>query len=144
MEGSMDSVIDAVQRFQTALASQAMRAWFDADLTMPQARALQTIHRMGRASGRQLATTLHVSPSAVVALCDRLESQGYLHRVPDATDRRITWFQLTHTGTELAGGPHTAARNRLAPAVAKLSDADRDNLARILTELADALGGPTT
>src|SRR5882672_10371788 len=110
----MDGVVTAIQRFQTALASQSMRSWFDADLTMPQARALQTIHRMGQANGRQLAEALRVSAPAVVALCDRLEAHGYLQRLPDASDRRVTWFQLTNAGAALAEGPSSATRDRLA------------------------------
>ena len=62
----------------------------------------------GRRGPGELAAALGVTPAAMVALCDRLESKGYLERVPDAADRRITWFQLTGPAAELAAGRGTA------------------------------------
>lgn len=132
-------LVKALKRFLRSFFSGMMDFSFQLNLTMAQFRALHTIGRMGRASGRQLARELQVSPAAVVPLCDRLETQGYIRRVADTADRRITWFELTASGAGLFERMTSASRSRLGPALARLSPADRQTLTRILDELAAAL-----
>jgi len=118
-----------------------MDFWLRLDLTMPQFQALRVVWMRERVSGRQLARELRVTPGAVVALCDRLQAQGYLERVRDLEDRRIWWFQLTPAGNEIFHTFIGLARSRIAPALDSLSADDRESLARIMNSLVDALEG---
>src|SRR5215470_3549619 len=131
----------ALQRFHAAFAVQAMDFWLRLDLTMPQFQALRVVWMRERVSGRQLARELRVTPGAVVALCDRLQAQGYVERVRDLEDRRIWWFQLTPAGNEIFHTFIGLARSRIAPALDSLSADDRESLARIMNSLVDALEG---
>ncbi len=133
-----EPVVAALGRFSQAFSSQAMETLLRLDLTIPQARALKAINRLGRASGRQLARELKVTPASVVPLCDRLEEQGYVERVRDIADRRICYFQLTPAGME-ALGQRARVHARIMPVLANLSPGDRDCLARVLNALAAAI-----
>lgn len=131
----LQSVFEAMRRFQASMAGDAMSFWLECHLTPPQLAALHLIRRDGRLSGRQLAKALSVSPGAVVALCDRLQERGLVERVQDDVDRRITWFQLTDAGRQLFSRLQEMKQGTIMPALRSLPDDDRDHLVRILDHL---------
>jgi DNA-binding MarR family transcriptional regulator len=126
-------------RQQEALAAETARFFLDLDLTMAQFRALAVLRRRGRMTGRELAGHLGVTPGTVVPLCDRLEEQGYLRRVPDAADRRLTWLELTPKGQRLFHRLWRAGGEKIAAAMARLSADDQRSLARLLNQVAACL-----
>jgi DNA-binding MarR family transcriptional regulator len=111
------------------------------DVTMPQLRTLMTIRRLGRAHGRQLAAANKVTPGAVVAICDQLEKRGYVRRVTDIHDRRITWFEVTEHGiAELKATPTSdIARRRTKHVIASLSTSEREGFIKIADAFVDAM-----
>ena len=137
--GADDPVAAALHRVRSALAPEMMEVLLGLNLTMAQFQALVAIRRGGRMCGRHVARELGVTPGAVVALCDRLEEQGYVRRVRDQADRRIWWCTLTPQGEGLFERLIAVPRSRLLPALSILSPRDRDDLIRIMHRLADAL-----
>lgn len=131
----LEGVFEAMRRFQASIIGDSTEFWLDVRLTPPQLTALNLIRRAGRLSGRQLARALGVSPGAVVALCDRLQERGFVERVPDDVDRRITWFQLTEAGTRLFSRMRELSSRTITPALNALSEEDRAHLIRILDAL---------
>lgn len=129
----------ALKRLVSTLSADLMEVFSRLNVTFPQLRVLHLIRKEGRVSGRQLARELNVSPGAVVQLCDRLQEQGYVERVHDTDDRRVTWFQLTETAQALFEEVLAIRRSRLGPALGRLSQEDLQTLSRILGEMADAL-----
>jgi DNA-binding MarR family transcriptional regulator len=129
----------ALKRLVSILSSDLMDVFSRLNVTIPQLRVLHLIRKGQRVSGRQLARELNVSPGAVVQLCDRLQEQGYVERVPDTGDRRVTWFQLTDSARTLFEEVWAVRRSRLAPALASLGGADAESLVRIINQVADAL-----
>jgi DNA-binding MarR family transcriptional regulator len=129
----------ALKRLVSTLSADLMDVFFGLNITFPQFRVLHLVRREGRVSGRQLARELGVSPGAVVQLCDRLQEQGSLERVPDTEDRRVTWFQLTETAQGLFEEMLAMRRSRLVPALARLGEQDRRSLTRMLGEVAEVL-----
>src|SRR2546428_5464171 len=128
-------LISSLKRFSTTLSADLMEILFRLNLTVPQIRMLHAIRKQGRMRGSQLARELGVSPGAVVQVCDRLQEQGYLERVPDTEDRRVTWFQLTSPTQNLFEEMLALRRSRLLPALQQLSAADPENLIRILNAI---------
>jgi DNA-binding MarR family transcriptional regulator len=137
--GQPDPLLAAIHRVRSVLAPELMEVLLGLNLTMAQFQTLVTIWRGGRMCGRQIARELGVTPAAVVALCDRLEEQGYVQRVRDQVDRRVWWCTLTPAGHELFERLTAVPRSRLVPALSALSAGDRDRLIRILHRLGDAL-----
>src|SRR2546426_8791827 len=129
----------ALKRLVSALSADLMEVFSRLNVTLPQLRVLHIIRREERVSGRQLARELNVSPGAVGQLCYRLQEQGYVERVPDTDDRRVTWFQLTGTARALFEELLAIRHSRLAPALSRLSEKDMETLTRILGEMADVL-----
>jgi MarR family 2-MHQ and catechol resistance regulon transcriptional repressor len=129
----------ALKRLVSVLSADLMEVFSRLNVTLPQLRVLHIVRKEERVSGRQLARELNVSPGAIVQLCDRLQEQGYVERVPDTEDRRVTWFQLTESARALFEELLAIRRSRLAPALARLSEKDVESLTRILGEMADVL-----
>jgi len=141
---AMEPLMAAFRRFRANAMGGAMNLEFFVrnNLTIAQMRAMFAIAQEGRLSGRQLARALHISPAAVVPLCDRLERDGYVSRVPDTVDRRITWFELSESGTKTLEEISWVSPSRMMGALARLEMTDREALIRILESLANTLEEP--
>ena len=137
--GQIHSIMRLFGRQHAAFSDETARFFMDVDLTMPQFRALVMIRRWGRQTGRELARRLHVTPGTLVPLIDRLEEQGYVRRVPDVEDRRLTWLELTPRADRLFQRLWGLGAVRIAGAVARLLPGERTELQRLLGRVADNL-----
>jgi DNA-binding MarR family transcriptional regulator len=75
-------------------------------------RLLDVLQMAGRLSAGELAKAGRLSPGAVTAALDRLESAGYVRRVRDESDRRRVLVEITDRTQELTGelyGPLAAS-----------------------------------
>jgi DNA-binding MarR family transcriptional regulator len=135
----LKSLLEAWGRQQEALFGDTARTFIDLDLTMGQFRALVAVRRAGRLSGRELAAKLRVNPASVVPHIDRLEELGYLRRVPDHDDRRLTWLELTPNGETLFRTLWAGGINRIAKAFMHLTRPDRECFRQLLDKIADHL-----
>ena len=141
LDDELRSIMRAWGRQQLAFSDSTMRFFMDVELTMPQFRALVMIRRWGPQTGRELARRLHVTPGTLVPLIDRLEDQGYLRRVPDKQDRRVTWLELTPRADRLFQRLWGMGAARIATAIGRLIPEDRAQLKRLLTRVAEHLEG---
>ncbi|SEM65215.1 MarR family winged helix-turn-helix transcriptional regulator [Paenibacillus sp. OV219] len=93
------------ERFQKAITTTnrkigAMVSHSLNGLTGPQCYLLKLIADEKRATASILADQMEVKPSAITVMLDRLVQNGFVSRMPDANDRRVTLLQLTDKGTE--------------------------------------------
>ena len=149
MAGSTD---DAVTREIIALADQLVgRIWFqflariaEFNLSVPEAKALQSLEPDRPLTMRELSARLQANPSNVTVVVGRLEARGLVSR-RGGDDRRVKSVLLTGAGVDL----RRRLANRLAddhPAVSGLSSSQRDALLRLLRRLSEyaSLGSPKT
>lgn len=132
----MLDVLQAYGRLQEAFFDETARIFMEMSLTMAQFRALATVRRYGRLTGRELAGRLKVTPGTLVPLVDRLEEQGYIRRVPDHEDRRLTWLDLTPKCERLFHRLWFAGAAKMVRAVSRMPASDRAELKRLLHHLA--------
>jgi DNA-binding MarR family transcriptional regulator len=133
------AIMSAFGRQRAAFADETATFFMDVELTMAQFRALMTIRRWGRQTGRELAGRLHVTPGTLVPMVDRLEEQGYVRRVPDRDDRRLTWLELTPKADRLFQRMWSMGAARIGAAISQLVPKDRAELRRLLNRLAEHL-----
>lgn len=129
----------AIRRFMMAMNGYAAAMLLRLGLTVPQMKVLGIIRTAGRISGRRLAATLGVTPAAVVAMCDRLVEQGYVERVADKVDRRVTWFQVSDRVPAEMEKFLMVLKPRIEPMIRSIPVREREALTSILTEGADAI-----
>jgi DNA-binding MarR family transcriptional regulator len=62
--------------------------------------ALEHLQAAGPMTQKHLGERLSLSPGAVTAMIDRLESRGYVERIPNPEDRRSALVLITKAGLE--------------------------------------------
>lgn len=98
-----DDVVNALLSASRAMVGLAARslADLDADVTLPQYRALVVLASRGPQRVVDIATELKVNPSTGTRMCDRLVRKGLIRRYRTAADRRAVRLTLTATGRAL-------------------------------------------
>ncbi|MCA9753569.1 MAG: MarR family transcriptional regulator [Gemmatimonadetes bacterium] len=104
-------------------------------ITGPQLVCLAHIDRLGPLPSAELARHVHLSPSTIVGILDRLEARGWIQRVRSAEDRRRILLSATEAGRELLAQAPSPLQDRLLENLAALPEADRRRLAGALDEI---------
>jgi DNA-binding MarR family transcriptional regulator len=86
----------------------------DADVTLPQYRALVILATGGPLRGVDMARELDVAPSTMTRMLDRLVRKELVRRYHRGDDRRAIWIALTESGKELVGAVLRQRRTELA------------------------------
>lgn len=89
------ALIDATRANQVATEKMDEVATRALGVNRTDARCLDIIDRSGQLPAGQLAEQASITTGAVTAVVDRLESKGYVRRVPDPGDRRRVMLELT-------------------------------------------------
>src|SRR5690349_15368830 len=88
-------------RLDHELQTVSKRTQGELGLTGLQRLVLRIVGKNPRISAGDLAKTLHLHPSTLTGVLDRLEGQKLLSRSVDKIDRRRALFKVTAAGTAL-------------------------------------------
>jgi DNA-binding MarR family transcriptional regulator len=111
-----------------AIAARSL-ANLDADVTLPQYRALVVLASRGPQRVVDIATELGVTPSTATRMCDRLVVKKLIRRYRSTSDRREVRLTLTDAGRRL---------------VQNVTDRRRDELARLVESMPQSWLRPLT
>lgn len=130
-----------------ALHSTSKRMEATLGITGPQRLALNLVGRFPEITAGQLANLMHVDPSTLTGILQRLVRRGLVHRRPDAKDWRRALLGLTTKGRrfEVATkglGPASAVETTVARTIGRLPRGDVAAARRTLTALAASLSTP--
>lgn len=112
-------------------------------VALPQFRALAVLERHGPCTAGGLAQALDQPPSTVTRLCDKLVAAGWVSRGPRAENRREVELHLTAAGRRLTRTVLRARAREVDTILARLPEARRRALARLLPELLAAAANVT-
>lgn len=105
----IEDVMRQLRRMVKALQAYSSDVEARFGLTGPQLWALWSLHQQGPIGLKDLAQAMHLHPSTVVGVVDRLEAKGLLARKPDPLDGRRIRILLTPAGARtVAQAPHPA------------------------------------
>jgi DNA-binding MarR family transcriptional regulator len=130
-----ESLAEAFRTVARQLRHQTQRTLAPWDITPSQARALGVLNRHGPMRIGALSEYLHIVPRSATELVDALEEARLVERRPDPDDRRATLVALSGRGEEVAAGIRAARAAEAEGFFARLDEADRASLARILRTL---------
>jgi DNA-binding MarR family transcriptional regulator len=108
-------------------------------VTGPQRLVLRVVGLFPGVSAGALAAILHVHPSTLTGVLQRLGDQGMLRRAADAGDRRISLFWLTPRGARVNARRRGTVEATVVSALKALSPRDRAATQRVLTAIAGRL-----
>jgi DNA-binding MarR family transcriptional regulator len=109
-------------------------------VTGPQRLVLRVVGLFPGVSAGDLAAVLHVHPSTLTGVLQRLVAQRMLVRVAAPSDRRRAVLRLTPRGARVNGQRRGTIEAAVAAALARVRPADRLAARRILQRLAERLG----
>jgi DNA-binding MarR family transcriptional regulator len=124
-------------RAGTAVAEQLEASLEPWGLSLAKLRALEQLDAApeGLPLGH-LAERLSCVKSNVTQLVDRLESDGFVRRVPNTTDRRCVVATITDRGRESFRCASAARARAEHEVLERLSDGDRERLVQLLARVA--------
>jgi DNA-binding MarR family transcriptional regulator len=131
-EESLAEVFRGVARQLRHQTQHTLAPW---EVTPAQARALGVLTRHGSMRLGTLSEYLRIAPRSATEVVDALEEARLVERSPDPDDRRATLVALTGRGEEVAAGIRAARAAEAEGFFARLDEADRTSLARILRTL---------
>jgi len=125
---------DLVREYTSAVLRHAAATAKRMSLEASELAALEHLQDAGPMPQKRLGERLSISPGAVTAMIDRLESRGYVERTPNPEDRRSALVVITKAGLE-------ESLRQLWPYIENMrgleegfSDEEREVIARFLRE----------
>jgi DNA-binding MarR family transcriptional regulator len=108
-------------------------------VTGPQRLVLRVVGLFPGMSAGDLATVLHVHPSTLTGVLQRLVAQRLLSRSDDPGDRRRAVLHLTRRGVAVNAARQGTVEAAIGKALDGISDRDRSATKRVLERLASHL-----
>ena len=91
------------------------------DITVPQLIALLAVLEHGPMTISTISKEVHLSPSTLVGIIDRLEAKGYVIRERNAKDRRLVYVSITEAGRTFAEKAPSPLQETLVEALKNLT-----------------------
>src|SRR5690606_31904372 len=139
-------ILRAVRRITRAIALHSRQLAAYSNITAPQLACLRAVVDNGPLTTTAISREIHVSPSTVVGILDRLEDKGWVLRERSREDRRIVMVSATESGRNLVRDTPSPLQQKLAEALNELPELEQAtitlSLERIvaLMESSDSVG----
>jgi DNA-binding MarR family transcriptional regulator len=142
MRASADELVDALLLASRAIVGMAARslANLDADVTLPQYRALVVLASRGPQRVVDISAELGVYPSTGTRMCDRLVRKRLIRRYRSTTDRRAVRVTLTPAGRSLVEEVMARRREEMVRVVDELPQRLHRPVIKALRTMAEHAG----
>ena len=110
-------------------------------LSMAQINVLYQLYYRGPCEVLAFTRVLDLSPAGASQLIERMVRQGWVERVEDPADRRVRRVHLTEPGRQLAAESITARNEWISRFGARLTGAERQQVAQAFRLLAERMEG---
>jgi DNA-binding MarR family transcriptional regulator len=111
-------------------------------VTGPQRLVLRVVGLRPGVSAGEVAATLHVHPSTLTGVLQRLVAQRLLTRQDDRRDRRRAVLRLTTRGAQVNATSKGTVEAAVTRALGEVSSRDRAACRRVINRVVDYLGSP--
>lgn len=128
-------ILHALRRIIRGVDLYSRKLAIEYKITGPQLVCLNTIVELGPITATDLAYQVHLSPSTVVRILDRLESKGLIQRQRQQDDRRRIHVTATIAGHELSAKAPYSERHPLRQALKQLPVAEQETVTHLLERL---------
>ena len=142
LAGELPDVLQFMQQLWAivhGLQKHSKKMQSELGVTGPQRLVLRVVGLFPGVSAGALASILHVHPSTLTGVLQRLGNQGMLRRVAHAGDRRISLFWLTARGSRVNALRRGTIEATVVDALKAVSPSDRAGTQRVLTAIAQRL-----
>jgi len=132
-------VVQALRRIIRAVDLHSRKLSAVHQITGPQLVCLLSIDEFAPITLSALARTVHLSPSTVLGIVDRLEVKGLVRRERDLKDRRLVQISLTGPGRDLIANAPSPLQDTLAHAMSELPADQQATIAQSLERIVELM-----
>lgn len=118
-------ILRALRRITRSIALHSRQLAAVSHITAPQLMCLRAVIAGGPMTATAISREIHVSPSTVVGILDRLEDKGLIRRERGREDRRIVFVSATEAGRALAIEAPSPLQKQLADALNALPELEQ-------------------
>ena len=122
-------VLLALRRIMHGVAMYSKQLAANNRITAPQLVCLLHVVHHGPVTATALSRAVHLSPSTIVGILDRLEEKGLASRERGRTDRRLVNVRATAAGAELAHSAPSPLQQTLADGLSALPEREQAMIA---------------
>jgi len=132
-------VLRALRRIIRAVDLHSRKLSTQHKITGPQLVCLLSVEENEPVTPSAIARHVHLSPSTVVGILDRLEAKGLIRRERDLKDRRLVHVSLTEQGKGLVVSAPSPLQDTLAEAMDRLPEAEQATIAESLDRIVEMM-----
>jgi DNA-binding MarR family transcriptional regulator len=119
-------ILRALRRITRSIALHSRQLAACSNITAPQLICLRAVIDNGQPiTATAISREIHVSPSTVVGILDRLEDKGLVRRERGREDRRIVFVSATEAGVALAESTPSPLQKKMADALNELPELEQ-------------------
>ncbi|MCI2811137.1 MarR family winged helix-turn-helix transcriptional regulator [Eoetvoesiella caeni] len=119
-------ILRALRRITRSIALHSRQLAACSNITAPQLICLRAVIDNGQPiTATAISREIHVSPSTVVGILDRLEDKGLVRRERGREDRRIVFVSATQAGVDLAANTPSPMQKKMADALNELPELEQ-------------------
>lgn len=111
------------------------------DITIKDMHTIDAISMYEKRSASQVAEMVHLTPSAMTSVIDKLVKKGYVERQREANDRRVVRLALTHRGRTVYRAHQAFHRNITHSLFDRLATLDANAVGKAVINLQSYLHG---
>ncbi|MBV6272302.1 MarR family transcriptional regulator [Alcaligenaceae bacterium CGII-47] len=128
-------ILRALRRITRSVALHSRQLAACSHITGPQLVCLRTVMQLGPMTATAISREVHVSPSTVVGILDRLEDKGLIVRERGREDRRIVFITVTDAGRQLVRDTPSPLQQKLAESLKALPATERATITSSLERI---------
>ena len=132
-------ILSALRRITRSVALHSRQLAAYSNITAPQLICLRAVIKSGPMTATAISREVHVSPSTVVGILDRLEDKGLIRRERGKQDRRIVFVTATDEGIRLAHETPSPLQKKLADALNALPELEQATITLSLERIVDLI-----
>jgi MarR family transcriptional regulator for hemolysin len=111
----------------------------DVPMTLRVSRVMLLVASYHGLNQRELAELADFDPATLVGVLDRLESEGWIHRISDPKDRRAHLIVLANRAEPLVDRIRTATRSMMVDLLREVPGEERASMLRNLQQISRSL-----
>ena len=132
-------VLSMIRRIIQAFDVHSRSLYSRYGLTGPQLVCLLEVIENEATTAREISQRIHLGPSTLVGVLNRLEAKGYIERHRDSGDRRKVRISATREGHKIAEVAPSPMDERLVSALSHLSEKKQARIAKALRQLVEMI-----
>lgn len=132
-------ILQALRRIIRSVDLHSRKLNMQYHITAPQLVTLLAIADHGPITIAGLSVEIHLSPSTLVGIIDRLEAKGFVERERDTQDRRRVFIKVTKQGRKFSSSAPSPLQEKLAESLEGLTLLEQSTIALSLERVVELM-----